>query len=70
MHDPARQTEAQQNALKEAAAKTKQECETAWKRGYTDASEGRNAKGFPEKDLNKAYQQGYARGQKGMKIKL
>ena len=70
MHDPTRQTEAQQNALKEAAEKTRREVETAWKRGYQDACNGRTAKGFPEKDLNAAYQSGYSKGGKGLIVKL
>ena len=68
MHDPARKTEAQQNALKEVAEKTRREVETAWKRGYQDACDGRPAKGFPEKDLNAAYQSGYLKGTKGLVI--
>jgi hypothetical protein len=71
MHDPSRQTEAQQAALKEAKEKAKQECETAFRRGFEEGSQGRiPSVVYRGKDLIAAYQCGYSKGEKGMKIKL
>ena len=68
--DPARTTEAQQSALEEAKRRNQEDYQNAFKAGYADALENRPMHGFPNKNLNAAYQSGYFKGGKGLAIKL
>jgi hypothetical protein len=68
--DPASKTEAEMEEFRKLKQKTREECATAFKRGYADGLGNKTAKGYPEKDLNAAYQEGYAKAGKGLRIKL
>ena len=62
--------EAQKSALRNARAKEKEEISQAFKNGYNDAQQKKPKHGYPDKDMNAAYQAGYSKGSLGFLVKL
>jgi hypothetical protein len=62
--------EAQKSALRDAKAKEKEEISKAFMQGYEDASAKRPYRGYSDRSIRSAYENGYAKGSVGLKVKL